>query len=381
MVEGEDFRRGQLAVILPPRPDVHPRVRGTIMFRSIAVQLRWLAALVFSVTGIASAAGQTAESSAGVVAPQDVLVAEAEGFVEVRFIANDARSAQILVTNRGDQPLTLRLPAAFAGVPVLAQQQGAGFGAGGIGAQPQNVGGGGMQGGGMGGGVGGGMGGNPFGCWVAREVYGVHDPRWLEFREWMTWQAPRWLQDGYANHGEALAAWLHERPAAKAAMRLAMDRVLPEATSGASRGSAYRVSAPINGTTAPFTVAPGKTIALRSLTVCLDYGRREPTTRMPYRLVAIETVSHDPRLALVLGGLASGQISQKVAQAAAWHVSSGRTWEQLTAEVIDRAGGDPDVPVFSAAELVAAKRVVEIAARLSAAARPTTETAVESEGP
>ena len=355
------------------------------MFRSIAVQLRWLAALVFSVTGIASAVGQTAESSAGVVAPQDVLVAEAEGFVEVRFIANDARSAQILVTNRGDQPLTLRLPAAFAGVPVLAQQQGAGFGAGGIGAQPQNVGGGGMQGGGMGGGMGGmqggGMGGNPFGCWVAREVYGVHDPRWLEFREWMTWQAPRWLQDGYANHGEALAAWLHERPAAKAAMRLAMDRVLPEATSGASRGSAYRVSAPINGTTAPFTVAPGKTIALRSLTVCLDYGLREPTTRMPYRLVAIDTVSHDPRLALVLGGLASGQISPKVAQAAAWHVSSGRTWEQLTAEVIDRAGGDPDVPVFSAAELVAAKRVVEIAARLSAAARPTAETAVESEGP
>ena len=102
---------------------------------------------------------------------------------------------------------------------------------------------------------------------------------------------------------------------------------------------------------------------------------------MPYRLVAIDTVSHDPRLALVLGGLASGQISQKIAQAAAWHVSSGRTWEQLTAEVIDRAGGDPDVPVFSAAELVAAKRVVEIAARLSAAARPTAETSVESEGP
>ena len=354
------------------------------MFCSIAVQLRWLAALAFSVVGIASSADQTAESSAGVVAAQDVLVAEAEGLVEVRFIANDARSAQILVTNRGDQPLTLRLPAAFAGVPVLAQQQGAGFGAGGIGAQPQNVGGGGMQGGGMGGGMGGmggGMGGNPFGCWVAREVYGVHDPRWLEFREWMTWQAPRWLQDSYANHGEAVAAWLHDRPTAKAAMRLAMDRVLPEKTSGASQGSAYRVSAPIKGTTAPFTVAPGKTIAVRSLTVCLDYGLREPTTRMPYRLVAIDTVSEDPRLALVLGGLASGQITQKVAQAAAWHVSSGRTWEQLTAEVIDRAGGDPDVPVFSAAELVAAKRVVEIAARLAAAAQPTRETAAESEGP
>ena len=71
-------------------------------------------------------------------------------------------------------------------------------------------------------------------------------------------------------------------------------------------------------------------------------------------------------MALILGGLASGHLSQKVAQAAAWHLASGRTWEQLAAEVIDRAGGDPDLPVFSAAELAAARQAVDVATRLAA---------------
>jgi len=100
--------------------------------------------------------------------------------------------------------------------------------------------------------------------------------------------------------------------------------------------------------------------------VCLEHGKREPTARMPYRLTAIEKVSQDPKIALILGGLASGHLSQKVAQAAAWHLANGRTWEQLAAEVIDRAGGDPDLPVFSAAELAAARQAVDVVARLAA---------------
>ena len=65
----------------------------------------------------------------------------------------------------------------------------------------------------------------------------------------------------------------------------------------------------------------------------------------------------------VMTALASGAISQKVAQAAAWHISSGRTWEQLAAEVISMAGGDPDVPFFTPAELAAARRLVDESAK------------------
>jgi hypothetical protein len=311
------------------------------------------------------------ETGSAATAATDVLAAEAEGLVEVKFIANDSRSAQVVVTNRGDRPLALRLPAAFAGVPVLAQMgmgggAGAGFGAGGIGGTPQNVGGGGVQNQGMG--IGGAQGGNPFGCWVAREVYGVHDSRWLAFRQWMVWQAPAWLQTLYLERGEAFAAWLHDRPAAKAVVRLAMDRALATDAASAAGGLYSVATAAPDAFTKPFTVAAGATVAVKLPTVCLEYGKREPTARMPYRLTAFEKVSQDPKLALILGGLASGHVSQKVAQAAAWHLASGRTWEQLAAEVIDRAGGDPDLPVFSAAELAAARRAVDVVTRLAAAA-------------
>ncbi len=323
-----------------------------------------LGTAVTFLVALAACAVAHAQPSAGTDAgaSQSVLDAESEGLVDVRFIANDARSAQVLVTNRGDRPLTLRLPSAFAGVPVLAQmgQAGAGFGAGGIGGTPQNVGGGGAANAGMG--IGQPAGGNPF-CWVAREVYGVHDPRWIEFRSWMAWQAPDVLRDAYAEHGEAFSGWLHERPVAKAVVRLAMDQVVTDAPSHAQVGH-LRVNPVIDSASVPFTVPAGKTVAVRAPTVCLDYGRREPTPRMPYRLVAIDTVSQDQRLAVILGGLATGHVPQKVAQAAAWHLSSGRSWEQLAAEVIKRAGGDPDVPFFSAADLAAAQRAVAIATKI-----------------
>jgi hypothetical protein len=108
-----------------------------------------------------------------------------------------------------------------------AQGTGQGGGAGGGGAGGGGMGGGGMGGGGMGGGgMGGGMGGGGMGmgmCWVAREVYGPANPRWLIFRGWLLSEAPTWLVDLYAAHGEDFAAWIHDKPALKAMLRLLMD--------------------------------------------------------------------------------------------------------------------------------------------------------------
>jgi hypothetical protein len=95
------------------------------------------------------------------------------------------------------------------------------------------MGGGGMGGGGMGGGgMGGGMGGM---CWVAREVYGVHDPRWLAFRDWMLTDAPAWLRDAYAAHGEACAAWIHDKPLVTRGLRVLMDRAIASRPAPAGR--------------------------------------------------------------------------------------------------------------------------------------------------
>jgi hypothetical protein len=315
-------------------------------------------------------------SSGQPVESHEALAAEAAGLAEVRYIPNDSRSAQILIANRADRPLSIRLPAAFVGVPVLAQMGmggggGAGFGAGGIGGGAQMTGGG-MGGMGMGGGMGGmggGMGGGGF-CWVAREVYGPHDPRWLAFRGWLSTDAPAWLQAAYGTHGEWFADWLHDKPAAKWAVRQALDACLASADETFTEVAHLQVEQ----TTGGFLVPPGKTRTIRFATVCLEHGKPEPSPRIPYRLQPLDSVSQDPRLEFVLMALANGRVSQRVAQAAAWHVANGLSWERLAAETIRHAGGVPDEPFFQRAELVSAMQLVAAADREAANRSPEATT-------
>ncbi len=303
---------------------------------------------------------------------RELFEAEASGAVTVKYIPNDSRSAQIVVTNNGDRPLSLRMPEAFAGVPVLAQMGGmpggmngggnmAGFGASN---QPQTTGGGVAQGGMQ---VGQGAGNGGF-CWVAREVYGPHDPRWVRFRGWMRFEAPAWLRDIYGTYGEDFAAWIHDKPAAKWAVRQLMDSVVEGTPPDADIGGQFQVVADEGG----LRVMPGKTRTIRVTTVCLEHGKAEPSQRRPYKLVKLDSYSQDPKLAVVLEALGRGELPQKVAQAAAWHMASGLSWERLSAEMIDHAGGVPDEPFFTPAELQAAHRVVEIATAQAASAGKAT---------
>jgi hypothetical protein len=96
-----------------------------------------------------------------------------------------------------------------------------------------------------------------------------------------------------------------------------------------------------------------------------------------HRFVALDTFSTDPKLQSLLAALGRGEISQKVAQAATWHVANGLSWEELAAKKIDRLGR-PDDAWFSAAELMMAHRSVGIAverAAASAAGDPATSSA------
>ncbi len=251
-----------------------------------------LVALLLAAIGTSMAAA--AERSTATVTPvaaRDVLAAEAAGLITLKYIPNDSRSAQVVVENKSDQPLTLRLPDAFAGVPVLAQ-----FGMGGIG--------GGMGGGGFGGGGGGGGG----------------------------------MGGGQAMGGGGMGGM------------------------GGMGGGMGGMGGGMGGMGGGmFSVPPEKTKVVKVATVCLEYGKDEPSPRLPYRLVRLDSFSEDPALAAIMVALGRGEISQKVAQAAAWHLASGRSWQQLAAEKIDRAGGAPDLQYFSLAELLAARQVVAIA--------------------
>jgi hypothetical protein len=60
-------------------------------------------------------------------------------------------------------------------------------------------------------------------CWVAREIYGESNPKWMLFREWLNNHAPKWFDSLYVKHGEKFAAWIANKPFLKSIIRKWMD--------------------------------------------------------------------------------------------------------------------------------------------------------------
>lgn len=108
-------------------------------------------------------------------------------------------------------------------------------------------------------------------------------------------------------------------------------------------GGANTQNSSASGQTNPFqngffSVPPEKTVQVPVNGVCLEHGRPTPTARMPYRVVPVEAVSGDPLLKKVLVRLASEETPQKIAQAAAWHLASGKSRNDLAAMMTNRVG-------------------------------------------
>jgi hypothetical protein len=62
-----------------------------------------------------------------------------------------------------------------------------------------------------------------FFCWVAREVYGAENPKWLQFREWMLTKASDNLRNFYIEYGERIAESIRNKPKIKSIIRKWMD--------------------------------------------------------------------------------------------------------------------------------------------------------------
>jgi len=60
-------------------------------------------------------------------------------------------------------------------------------------------------------------------CWVAREVYGVNNPQWLQFREYVINDAPSWFRKLYLKYGEKFAKYISDKPRLKSVIKKWMD--------------------------------------------------------------------------------------------------------------------------------------------------------------
>jgi hypothetical protein len=225
------------------------------------------------------------------------------GKVEAIVIPRDSKRVTLQLKNLSDQPLTIRLPEAFAAVPVQAQL----FGGGGNNGGGFNLGQGGNQQGGQGGAQGLGVGGG---------------------------------QNG-GNNGVGAGGGRRNR-------------------GGAAPGI--------------FNIPAGKVVKVKLTSVCLEYGKPEPTARHEYVIRPIETLCDKPEVVSILCSLASGQISQEVAQLAAWNVASGTSFEQIAA-LKSKLGLQQ--PVYSQSSISAAKELV-LAARAAAKADDAKSSATAS---
>lgn len=60
-------------------------------------------------------------------------------------------------------------------------------------------------------------------CWVAREVYGIENPKWKLFRHWMLTKAPKWFRNLYIKYGIQFAEFLKGKDNTKSIIRWWMD--------------------------------------------------------------------------------------------------------------------------------------------------------------
>ena len=109
-----------------------------------------------------------------------------------------------------------------------------------------------------------------------------------------------------------------------------------------------------------FNVPAERVGAVKVAGVCLEHGKKEPRPSVKYVIKPVEVFSKDPVLKEMLTLFSQNRINQRVAQAAAWHIASKMSWQQLAAKRIKRLG-QSDRPYFNQRELFYAVRLVNAA--------------------
>ncbi|WP_145081134.1 hypothetical protein [Aureliella helgolandensis] len=229
------------------------------------------------------------------------------GKVEVQFIPKDASQATVIIRNKGKEPLNVELPRAFGAVHVVGQfgggMGGMGGGMGGMGGGMGGMGGGmGGMGGGMGGGGGQGMGGGMGGMGGGMGGMG----------------------GGMGGMGGGMGGM-----------------------GGMGGGGMFRVE-------------PDKAAKLKVPCVCLEHGKIDPNPRMKYKIVPIEQINNDPKVTKLCELLGAGKVPQNTAQAAAWHMANGLSWDELSHKNRIESKYTGNVRFFNTMELRSAFQVSSI---------------------
>ena len=114
-----------------------------------------------------------------------------------------------------------------------------------------------------------------------------------------------------------------------------------------------------------FNVGPGKVGKIKVSTVCLEHGKREPNTRLPYRIVPIESFTDKPEVIELCRLVGSGRLNPVAAQAAAWNLANGMSWSELARKVGKRHLNGSTEAYFTPQQLAFGMRIAGESTRLA----------------
>lgn len=116
-----------------------------------------------------------------------------------------------------------------------------------------------------------------------------------------------------------------------------------------------------------FSVEPEKAAKISVPLVCLEHGKRIPSSKKPYKIVPAEDeLSSKPEVIELLTALGRGQLNRDAAQAAVWHSTDNMSWQELAAKLDGTERSTVRNAYFTAAEIQAAIAYHSEAVRLAA---------------
>ena len=115
-----------------------------------------------------------------------------------------------------------------------------------------------------------------------------------------------------------------------------------------------------------FNVGPEKVGKIKVTTVCLEHGKKDPNSRMTYRVVPIETFVKDASVVELCKMVGRREIPQNAAQAAVWHMANGLSWQELASKDRIRHLDGSVEKFFSITEMQLAFRIATEANRRGA---------------
>ncbi|MCA9093481.1 MAG: hypothetical protein KDA68_08355 [Planctomycetaceae bacterium] len=106
------------------------------------------------------------------------------------------------------------------------------------------------------------------------------------------------------------------------------------------------------------SIPPEKTVKIPFNSVCLEYGKANPNSRMRYQLIAVEKYTDDVRQQELLKLIASGRFDSGSAQAAAWNTFSKMPWDKIASLQKETIGDPVKFDLFNPNQLQQAQQMV-----------------------